>query len=334
MRIDSGGKVGIGTAAPKERLEVNNDAATAIVRIMGTGATTAKLLFGGSTHTNASVGIAHYSTGTGTGHLAFLTSATDGALTEQLRITSAGLVGIGTTGPGAKLEVNLAGAEGAGIKVLSGASNKYATIEWGRTATEASLGVSRSSGAFFTGSVAGDAWLGSSNGTIGFGDITAGTASLIIKSGNVGIGTTTPGYKLHIAGTGTGAQFEIENTTASTGKKYLLSSLDAGGLTISQDVASPIVLTIKEQDEFFKIIHGGTGKYLSCNKAGAVETNMDLSANGFGCNGATPQTAYASGGAVVPGAGAYGFDSAVHAAALATLVTNIRLALVANGIMS
>lgn len=55
---------------------------------------------------------------------------------------------------------------------------------------------------------------------------------------------------------------------------------------------------------------------------------------GFGCNSKTAQTAYASGGAVVPGAGAFGFDSAIHAADLATLVTNIRLALVANGIMS
>jgi hypothetical protein len=55
---------------------------------------------------------------------------------------------------------------------------------------------------------------------------------------------------------------------------------------------------------------------------------------GFGCNGKTAQTAYASGGAVTPGAGAFGFSSAANAAALATLVTNIRAALVAAGIMS
>jgi hypothetical protein len=54
----------------------------------------------------------------------------------------------------------------------------------------------------------------------------------------------------------------------------------------------------------------------------------------FGCNGTTPQTSYASGGAVAPGAGAFGFSSAANAAALATLVSNIRAALVANGIMS
>jgi hypothetical protein len=55
---------------------------------------------------------------------------------------------------------------------------------------------------------------------------------------------------------------------------------------------------------------------------------------GFGCNSKTAQTAYASGGPVTPGAGAYGYSSAVNAAALATLVTNIRTALVNVGIMS
>jgi hypothetical protein len=54
----------------------------------------------------------------------------------------------------------------------------------------------------------------------------------------------------------------------------------------------------------------------------------------FGCNAKTAQTAYVSGGAVAPGAGAFGASSAPNFAALATLVANIRLALVANGIMS
>ena len=44
--------------------------------------------------------------------------------------------------------------------------------------------------------------------------------------------------------------------------------------------------------------------------------------------------AVANGGAVAPGAGAYGASSAANFAALATLVANIRLALVANGILS
>ena len=56
---------------------------------------------------------------------------------------------------------------------------------------------------------------------------------------------------------------------------------------------------------------------------------------GFGCNGKTPQTAYASGGALAAyGTGAFGFDSDAHASALHALVVSIRAALVADGIMS
>ena len=57
---------------------------------------------------------------------------------------------------------------------------------------------------------------------------------------------------------------------------------------------------------------------------------------GFGCNGATPQTAYASGGAAggTATSGGYGFVSAAEMNAFVTLLTNVRIALVANGVMS
>jgi hypothetical protein len=55
----------------------------------------------------------------------------------------------------------------------------------------------------------------------------------------------------------------------------------------------------------------------------------------FGCNGAAPQGAVASGGALAAyGAGANGFDTAGNASALYAEVVAIRAALVANGIMS
>jgi len=55
----------------------------------------------------------------------------------------------------------------------------------------------------------------------------------------------------------------------------------------------------------------------------------------FGCNAASAQTAYSSGGALAAyGAGANGFDSGANAAALHAMVVKIRAALVANGIMS
>jgi hypothetical protein len=55
----------------------------------------------------------------------------------------------------------------------------------------------------------------------------------------------------------------------------------------------------------------------------------------FACNAATPQTAYASGGAMAAYVtGAFGLDSAAHVLALYNLVAAMRAALVANGIMS
>ncbi len=69
---------------------------------------------------------------------------------------------------------------------------------------------------------------------------------------------------------------------------------------------------------------------------GAVLASTSITAGtGFGCNSKTAQTAYASGGALSAYAtGAFGFDSDAHCQEIHTLLTNIRAALVANGIMS
>ena len=86
--------------------------------------------------------------------------------------------------------------------------------------------------------------------------------------------------------------------------------------------AKSVVTTLK----FFA---GSTTAGMSLNLSALTVTGA------FGCNGATAQMAYASGGALVAyGAGANGFDSGANAAALHALVVAIRSALVANGIMS
>jgi hypothetical protein len=58
---------------------------------------------------------------------------------------------------------------------------------------------------------------------------------------------------------------------------------------------------------------------------------------GFGCNGATPQTAYASGGAVATTGSAlvsYGYTTSAQADGIVTLLNNIRTALVNAGLMT
>jgi len=148
------------------------------------------------------------------------------------------------------------------------------------------------------------------------------------SSGNVGIGMT-PTYKLDVMGATqdaiqTVAAMTATNTSAQTKSFMVRMRANAGTeLVLFRTDASagnnPALGFAVGTDTPTILIDGN--QYVTV-------------ASRFGCNGATAQTAYASGGAVVPGAGAFGFDSAAHAAALATLVTNIRAALVANGIMS
>ena len=66
---------------------------------------------------------------------------------------------------------------------------------------------------------------------------------------------------------------------------------------------------------------------------GGTVANITIT-GAFGCNGATAQGAYTVGAALAAyGAGANGFDSGANAAALHALVTAMRAALVANGIL-
>ena len=116
VRITSAGLVGIGTEGPGELLHVVNPTTTAEIRLSG-GATAANYsqigFYGGSTR-NAEIAVnSAYMT---------LTHQNSGVVrvetggTERMRITSAGLVGIGTEGPDVKLHVEGATAGGGGIE--------------------------------------------------------------------------------------------------------------------------------------------------------------------------------------------------------------------------
>jgi len=170
MRIDSSGRVGIGTSSPNVDLHVYDSSATAIIKTEGGS--------GGAYHEwNASGAVGYVGDA---GNLISGGSITDfamrsqanllfstGGVTERMRIDSSGNVGIGTSSPNRPLEVLKSG--GARLR-LSETASRYVEI-----------------GGFAEGSANGSSML--------FFTIEAGTSTLtermrITSGGTVLIGTT------------------------------------------------------------------------------------------------------------------------------------------------
>ena len=200
MTVQRGGNIGIGTTSPGAKLDVfdNTDYSTA------TDFRTANNLLNliASNDTDGNIASVRLATG-GTGgdaillqniynannnqdfRIAFQDSGV-ATVTEHFRILNNGNIGIGTTSPGAKLQV-------------VGTSNQIAAI----TGTEQpylTIGTASNTGGFVR-------WNTTSNTTqLGNHNIAGGGGVLVDNNGNVGIGTTSPGALLHINGASSGTQ--------------------------------------------------------------------------------------------------------------------------------
>jgi hypothetical protein len=115
------------------------------------------------------------------------TGASKSTSNERMTIAGDGNVGIGTTSPGAKLEIS-GFSTGAGLKLNYG--NSSGTIE--AVNFIANGGANGVIGMQMVSAGVGDLWLGGSGGR----------ALTLYRDGNVGIGTTEPGNKLDVNGTG------------------------------------------------------------------------------------------------------------------------------------
>jgi hypothetical protein len=101
MRIDTSGNVGIGTSSPDAQLDVTRSGNGQIAVLQ----TTSSRGFSFDSQSDTALQIASIQGSTNMDLWANTLSFSAGA-TERMRITSAGLVGIGTSSPAAKLDVN------------------------------------------------------------------------------------------------------------------------------------------------------------------------------------------------------------------------------------
>jgi hypothetical protein len=194
------GNVGIGTTTPTEKLHVLGNGRIESSAISGSPYLTFYSKDGSlGTIMESTKIVSSAETINGWG-LALHTKTQGGSITEKVRITNNGNVGIGTTTPTEKLEVNgnikLTSTYNSGISNNSGSGiARYGTNMPNLLTT----GVLASQGGFISfdsraGQNAISLWVRQPNST------TENQALVVSNTGNVGIGTTVPTSKLQVVG--------------------------------------------------------------------------------------------------------------------------------------
>ncbi len=216
----TGGNVGIGTAAPAEKLS------------LGGG----NITLGDASGSSQYIGLLHSSNRyrvNFNGYNAGSYIGIEAGSNEGLKVLNTGNVlipignlGIGTAGPRSKLDVN------GGMDLAYAAStlaNNASAIRWenGSSITSA-FGFVVQNGVWYQGSNdTGNQDFGVRGGTV---DGSLGTVNFVVKgNGNVGIATTSPAYKLDVVGGGRFSQPVGVGTPINTGdaatKSYVDSSI-------------------------------------------------------------------------------------------------------------
>src|SRR3989339_515361 len=206
------GNIGIGTTGPTSKLGVKDTATdgalTSTLRLWQEGSgsgTGASIELGFADNSLSSASIGGFYDGAGRG-LSFNTALSGVALSEKMRITSAGYVGIGTTTPQQKLHVN-------GSILANGTIN--ATTDLCIQGGACLSSVSASAGGWTKTGTQVALTTATDNVSIGSTDFFVDNSK-----GYVGIGTTSPTQLLHV----NGGIIEAGDTTSTLGSTILVGA--------------------------------------------------------------------------------------------------------------
>jgi hypothetical protein len=298
LRIDSSGRVGIGTPSDGPKLLVYGNGTTAnTLSVVNPSATNGAIIYLGDS--NQSSAIKTIPAG-GTHSLGFFVA---GSNTERLRIDSSGNVGIGTSSPGYALDVAAAdttASTGYAVRIRANATAGAGALQFTDSAATVQYGL-----LVFDANGVGTLQAEGASSRLAFG--TNATERLRIdSSGSVGIGTSSPSQLLHVNG---------GQTRLSTSPKASSNTCLTLGTT---DATNPMELIFGNTTNSYwsiqSVEQGVANRNLAINPSGG-NVGIGTSSPGVKLHVADGQIRVANSGAINPslvftgnGAGASGFQ--------------------------